>query len=181
MEFRNQGKTKHTFLATVLVALVLQAAIAPQISILGGRVNFMAVLAGVTALSGDSRKAVYTGFLAGLFYDFSAAVPVGVMTLLLSVGSYVLAQAAGTAMGGFSSLSVQMLATFVTIVSLLNGVILVIMGSEGSILIGIFGHGIASAVLTSLAGVLFLMFQGRGDSHGGFEIHSSGKRFKDVR
>ena len=82
MDLHEQGMSSRTFVIAAIVCVLLQAGLAPQISIAGGRVNFMIILVCLSVFSGDPTRAVVCGFCSGLFYDLSAAVPVGVMSLL---------------------------------------------------------------------------------------------------
>lgn len=93
MDLHEQGMSSRTFVIAAIVCVLLQAGLAPQISIAGGRVNFMIILVCLSVFSGDPTRAVVCGFCSGLFYDLSAAVPVGVMSLLLTVGSFALCTA----------------------------------------------------------------------------------------
>ncbi len=83
MPYTNAG-TQRSYVMPVLaiVAAVLQVALAPQVSILGGRFNFMLAFAVAVALRGDATQAVYAGFFSGLFYDLTATVPIGLMALI---------------------------------------------------------------------------------------------------
>ena len=85
MDLHEQGMSSRTFVIAAIVCVLLQAGLAPQISIAGGRVNFMIILVCLSVFSGDPTRAVVCGFCSGLFYDLSAAVPVGVMSLLLKM------------------------------------------------------------------------------------------------
>ena len=95
MDLHEQGMSSRTFVIAAIVCVLLQAGLAPQISIAGGRVNFMIILVCLSVFSGDPTRAVVCGFCSGLFYDLSAAVPVGVMSLLLTVGSFALGSGNG--------------------------------------------------------------------------------------
>ena len=102
MDLHEQGMSSRTFvIAAIPVCVLLQAGLAPQISIAGGRVNFMIILVCLSVFSGDPTRAVVCGFCSGLFYDLSAAVPVGVMSLLLTVGSFALVHSAGRSDGRY--------------------------------------------------------------------------------
>ena len=94
MDLHEQGMSSRTFVIAAILCVLLQAGLAPQISIAGGRVNFMIILVCLSVFSGDPTRAVVCGFCSGLFYDLSAAVPVGVMSLLLTVGSFALVHSA---------------------------------------------------------------------------------------
>lgn len=189
MEVRDPGRARRTIIIAALVAAALQVALAPQLAILGGRINFMLAFAGAVALGGDSSAAVYAGFFGGLFYDLTAAVPVGLMALIMTIGSFLLAAAAGGAGGGLSSRSMQFVFCYALGACLLNGLVLFFMGSEGSILIALFGHGLVSAVLTTIASACFLFFLGRSEGSGpGFSARghkgarrARGSRYKGLR
>ena len=103
MDLHEQGASSRTFVIAAIVCVLLQAGLAPQISIAGGRVNFMIILVCLRVFSGDPTRAVVCGFCSGLFYDLSAAVPVGVMSLLLTVGSFALVHSAAGQTGGSPS------------------------------------------------------------------------------
>ena len=103
MDLHEQGAGSRAFAIAAIVCVLLQAGLAPQISIAGGRVNFMIVLVCLGVFSGDPTRAVICGFCSGLFYDLSAAVPVGVMSLLLTVGSFALVHSAAGQTGGTPS------------------------------------------------------------------------------
>lgn len=103
MDLHEQGASSRTFVIAAIVCVLLQAGLAPQISIAGGRVNFMIILVCLSVFSGDPTRAVVCGFCSGLFYDLSAAVPVGVMSLLLTVGSFALVHSAAGQTGGSPS------------------------------------------------------------------------------
>lgn len=100
MDLHEQGMSSRTFVIAAIVCVLLQAGLAPQISIAGGRVNFMIILVCLSVFSGDPTRAVVCGFCSGLFYDLSAAVPVGVMSLLLTVGSFALVHSVAGQTGG---------------------------------------------------------------------------------
>jgi rod shape-determining protein MreD len=73
-----------------LACLVLQLALAPNIGIADGRINFALVFAAYVALTTGGRTGVLCGFLGGLAFDLCTTGPFGLMTLLLTVGSFVL-------------------------------------------------------------------------------------------
>lgn len=180
MEMRDPGRARRALVIAGFVALVLQVGIAPQIQILGGRFNFLLAFAGSCALLGEPAPAVVTGFIAGLCYDLTASVPVGLMTLLMTIGSFVLAGAAGGAATGLSGRSIQLVFIYALAICLVNGIALVIIGTESSILTALVGHGLTTAVLSTIAAVGFLAVQGRADtSPRGFSVRGrGGMRYK---
>lgn len=177
---RSSSQSQQVVIVLAVIAGVLQVALAPQISLFGGRFNFMLAFALATALKGDSPQAVFAGFFAGLFYDLTASVPVGLMTLLTLVASFVLAGIGGAGTSGFSSTSMRLAGAAALAVCLLNGIALVILGVEGSLLFS-FGHAIMTAVLTTIATIPFLMASSSAPSLGGGGMSRplhSGTRFK---
>ena len=157
------------------IAAALQVALAPQISILGGRFNFMLAFALATALKGDTSQAVYAGFFAGLFYDLTAAVPVGLMALLTTACSFALSSIGGAGTSGFSAASLRLAAVGALAVCLVNAIALVLLGVEGGILFSL-GHGFVTAVLTTAAAVPFLMASSSAPSLGGGGYGTRGSR-----
>lgn len=181
MEYRDTAHSQRALAILIAVAAVLQVALAPQISILGGRINFMVILAGAVALMGNASQAVYVGFGAGLLYDLTSPVPVGLMTLILTASSFVLVQMASAGTSGFSSTSLRFMGFFSVVVCLLNGIALFFMGSERDLLLSLGGHGLMSAVLTTVVSIPFLMLSGSmGSSRSGFSAHGHGTRFKSA-
>ncbi len=182
MELRETPSSHRVFVVIAVVACVLQVALAPQISLLGGRFNVMLVLAGTFALTGNAPRAVYVGFFAGLFYDLTATAPVGLMTLLLTVTSFVLASISGVGTSGFSTASLRLFFVDALVVSLVNGIALVIMGYEGSVLVSLGSHGLMSAIMSTVLAIPFLMASGSGtQTRSGFTARSKGgTRFKTV-
>ncbi|OUN44651.1 hypothetical protein [Enorma massiliensis] len=192
MDFRDSGPSQRSLVILAVVACVIQVALSPQISIFGGRFNAMLVLAGTLALTGNAPRAVYVGFFAGLFYDLTASVPVGLMTLLLTIGSFALSHVSNAGTTGFSGTSIRLFFVFSIVVCLANGIGLLLLGYEGDILISLGAHGLMSALLSCALAVPFLMVagsanQGRGGftakGKGGtrFKSSSSGKRLRNLR
>ncbi len=171
LEFREGAANQRILVMLGVAACLLQVGLSPQISIFGGRFNFMIVLAGTVALRGNAAQAVYVGFFSGLFYDLTAAVPVGLMTLLLTVMSFALASIAGTNASGFSGSSMRLTVAFSAAVCFLNAIALVVLGSEGSLLASL-GHAVSSTALTALAMAPTLMACGGSSGSG---MNFSGK------
>ena len=67
MDLHEQGMSSRTFVIAAIVCVLLQAGLAPQISIAGGRVNFMIILVCLSVFSGDPTRAVVCGFAAACF------------------------------------------------------------------------------------------------------------------
>lgn len=178
MEFKNAKHTDRTSLYLAIACVVLQAALTPQISLGGGTVNFMAILAVATALREPPTRAVVTGFCAGLFFDLTTAAPVGLMALLMTVLAFIVNQSYG--MRGSMSPSTQYTVGAVAVVALnlVFGLLLFFMGVQTDILVALFGHGLWTGIFTALVQIPFLAFAGVPAPSYGFSGASAGKRFK---
>lgn len=181
MDVRDPGRARKAVVIVCLVAAVLQLALAPQISLFGGKVNFMVVLALVMAPSCDTRSAVIAGFFAGLFSDLTSPVPVGLMPLLLTIACFGLSMASHGMGGGLSRDSLRLVGGAVFLVNLAYGIGLLLLGLEGSIVYALLVHGLASSVLDTLAAIPFLMFGVAPESKRGFSARSKGTRYKSYK
>lgn len=185
MEFKSSGQTHVRKLSAplIVVAILLQLAVAPFISVLGARFNFMVVLAIVGSMGLDSRTAVFFGFLAGLFYDLTAPVPVGLMALLLAVCAYLVASGSRGIAAGFNADSVRIACVSVFVVVLLYALVMFFMGIEGSFFKSFFVVGLLSSLLDCVACIPFLMLSGRNEQARGFSASPYSKmlRFKQRR
>lgn len=166
LELNNSGRTRSAFIATIVACAVLQVALAPQISLFGGRFNFMLVLTASLAISGDSRALVYIGFFSGLFYDLTTTSPVGFMALLLAVMGYAVALMSRGLSSGLGMQTVRVVVLAVIAVNLLYGLGLFFMGIESNVLISVGVHGLASSLLDLIACVPLLILGGQGGAHG---------------
>ncbi len=176
MDLHEQGMSSRTFVIAAIVCVLLQAGLAPQISIAGGRVNFMIILVCLSVFSGDPTRAV-----VWLFYDLSAAVPVGVMSLLLTVGSFALVHSAVGQTGGTPSARGVTVGAFALVINVIYSIILLFMGLETSFVVAIFGHALPSSILTGLVAIPFLMSGVVPQSGYGFSARGgrqTGMRFK---
>ena len=63
MDLHEQGTSSRTFVIAAIVCVLLQAGLAPQISIAGGRVNFMIILVCLSVFSGDPDTGCRLRFL----------------------------------------------------------------------------------------------------------------------
>lgn len=178
MEVRDPARARRMVVVVCLVAAVLQLALAPQLSLFGGRFNFMVVLALTMAPACDIKSAVLAGFFSGLFFDLTATVPVGLMPLLLTVACFVLSMISHGMGGGFSATSMRMVGVAMLLVNLAYGFALFLLGLESSLLYALLVHGLASSVLDILAAVPFLMFGSSTESKKGFTARSKGTRYK---
>lgn len=181
MNLRETGRGSRPIWVVAVIAAVLQLAIPPQISIASGTVNFMVALALVLSLSCDPSSAVYIGFASGLFFDLTSSAPIGLMTLILTVASFVVATSSHGVLGGFTTDSLRLVAIGIVAVNLINGLCLFFMGVQTNFLWALFGHGISSSILDMLAAALTLFFMGSSTTQRGFSSRSRGGRYKTLK
>lgn len=187
LELNNSGRTRSALIAAIVACAVLHLAIAPQVSLFGGRFNFMLALTVSLAISGDSRSLVYIGFFSGLFYDLTTSSPIGFMALLLAITGYAVALMSRGLSSGFGMETIRAVVLAVVVVNVVYALGLFLMGVETNLLLSIGVHGLASSVLDLLACVPFLILGGR--SSGGYGkggrgargLSYAGKRYKSLR
>lgn len=171
----SQSHSRRPIAALCIAAAVLQLVLAPQLSLFGGRINFMLVLTVVLAVSGDMRMLAYIGFFAGLFYDLTTVAPVGLMALLLTLAGYLTAVLSRGIAPGASMESLRMTGVAILAVNVAYALALFFMGSETSLLFALGVHGLASTVLDVFVAFLTLMFVPQADSGHGFGGGRSGR------
>ncbi|MBE6469481.1 MAG: hypothetical protein E7001_05935 [Coriobacteriaceae bacterium] len=169
-------------LAPALIALLLQVGLAPQVSILGGRFNFLVAFACATAPGLAPGRAAGLGFACGLAFDLTASTPVGLTSLLLSVACFVLSTSTQGMGLGLSAAGARLTGAGIVAVELASGIGLLLMGVEGDVIRALLVHGVASSALTVLASLAFLRFAPTGDAGRGFSARSrTGNRYKVLR
>ena len=89
MQVKDSNRNRRDFGTLALICLVLQVAIAPNIGLGNGRANLGLVFAGLASMLVGGRTGVICGFCAGLVFDFSTTGPIGLMSFLLTIASFV--------------------------------------------------------------------------------------------
>lgn len=181
MPLREPARTVKSVWIIAIVAAVLQVALSPQISIAGGTVNFMMVLAFTLALSSEAGSAAIIGFACGLFYDMTSAAPVGLMALILCFASFVIASSARGALGGLTRDSIRLVVVATFAANLFYGFCLFLLGAQTNLLWALLGHGLSSTVLNSLVSLAFLAILGGASTQRGFTARTKSSRYKIPR
>lgn len=181
MELRDPVRSTQAVVIAGAIAFVLQVALAPQLSIGDGRFNFLLAYAGAMALSGDTHRAVYVGFASGLLYDLTSTAPIGLMALLMTIGTFLLATTVGTAGSGLSARSIQYIVVYDVLVCVVNGALLMALGLASDVVNALLVRGFLTAALTVLASILFIWVGNRSDTnHRGFTVRN-GSRYRTLR
>lgn len=156
MQVADRNKELRTTALLAIVCLILQLALAPNISLAQGHINFALIFAALMALKIGGKTGTICGFCAGLLYDLSSTSPVGLMALLLTVMSYILGREVRDRLAGHFGPSMGQMAIAISIVSVLQQVFASILGQSSSFL-GSFGFiAIPTIALTLLASLPFV-------------------------
>lgn len=90
MQIKDANKRRKSHIALAVACFLLQVMLSPYVGMGNGRINFALIYVGVYALSVGGRRAIVTGFVAGMLYDALSTGPFGVMSSLLTVMAYAL-------------------------------------------------------------------------------------------
>ncbi len=134
MQVKDSNRNRRDFLTLAAICLVLQVAVAPNIALGNGRANFGLVFAGVASLLVGGQFGVFCGFLAGLIFDLSTTGPIGLMSFLLTIGSYVVGIEARNRIADDFVGSMRQFAQMAFIVSLAYHVAMFLVGEATSVM-----------------------------------------------
>ena len=183
MEFKHTGHahTRRPLAVACIVALLLQLALAPQLSLFGGRINFMLVLVATAAVGGESRILVYVGFCAGMLFDLTSAVPLGLMALLLTLAGYAVANMTRGITPGVHMDALRVSGVCILLINLLYGIAMFAMGVSSGLMTSL-GVALASSLLDIVGAVPCLALLSGGEQHRGFSACGSGRsRYRGLR
>ncbi|MDO5032538.1 rod shape-determining protein MreD [Corynebacterium sp.] len=183
MEFKHTGRThtRRPLVAACVIALLLQLALAPQISLFGGRINFMLVLVATAAVGGESRILVYLGFAAGMLFDLTSAVPLGLMALLLTLSGYAVANMTRGIAPGVHMDALRMSGVCIAAVNLIYAIAMVAMGVTSGMMTSL-GIALASTLLDIVVAVPFLALLSGGEQGRGFSARGGNRtRYRGLR
>lgn len=139
------------YIVTVIVCILMQAGIAPAISIMGAAPNFLLIPVLLIAMRSSTAASSIAGFLLGLLYDLMGNGTVGCMALVFTLIAFAVSVAAET---------IDMRTPVVTIiVSFIASFIVEIGYAIVAILTSSAGGGMLSTMLTySLPSALYTAF-----------------------
>lgn len=180
MRLHESAASSRTYAIMSVVACLLQVGLAPQISLFGGTFNFMVVLALTLALAREVHASVICGFLCGLFFDLTSAVPVGLMALVLTIGSFAVSTMARGMAPGITVEGVRLAIVSMVVVNIVYAVSLYVLGVQSD-LMWTLGHGLSGAVLDSVACLPFIAAGGGSAPSRGFAVRAGGSRLKGLK
>lgn len=178
MQVKDTNKNKRSIGWLALACLVLQLAVAPNLALGNGRINFALIFSAVVALTIGGRTGVLCGFLAGLVFDLSTTGPVGLMALLLTVSSFQMGMECRNRLAGELGPSMILFVIHAVLVSLFYHLAMLIVGQASSVFDVIVLRTLPTLLLTVLAFVPFAIVYSRGEGSGlsGRQLGSHSKR-----
>ena len=166
MQVNDTNRNKRSIGWLALLCLVLQLAVAPNMGIGNGRINFALIFAGIVALTIGGRTGVICGFLGGLVFDLSTTGPVGLMALLLTVASFVMGIEVRNRLVEDYAPSIVVFLIHCFIVSLVYHLAMFLVGQADSVYDVFVLRTLPTFILTSVAFIPFAYFYSRGRGNG---------------
>ncbi|MBP3892977.1 MAG: rod shape-determining protein MreD [Atopobiaceae bacterium] len=151
MQVKDTNRNRRDFGVLACICLVLQVAVAPNIALGNGRANLGLVFAGIASLLVGGRLGVLCGFLAGFVFDLSTTGPIGLMSFLLTIASFVLGIEARNRMADDFAGSMRLFSWMTLGVSLFYHVAMLLVGDATSLIDVVFMRTVPTAILTIIA------------------------------
>lgn len=141
------------FIGAVIV-LLLQVVVAPNIALLGVVPNFILAYCLVISIVRPQATGLLLPFVLGLVFDLMGSGPVGAMSFLLVLASFVASRLFSIVDNGtlFMPLSILIIATL--LVEMLYGLFLVSVGVDISFLDAFFYRGLPCSLYDAVIGLL---------------------------
>lgn len=151
MAFNDSGRFRRDFISIAAICLVIQVAIAPYIGLGNGRINMALVFAGIVSLLVGGRTGVLYGFCAGLIFDLSTSGPIGLMSFLLTIVSFLAGSEIRNRLGNNFIGAMRIFFWMDVAVSLLYHMAMFLVGEATSVMSVVFLRALPTTVLTLLA------------------------------
>lgn len=151
MKFKDSSRYRRDFTVLALICLVVQIAVAPYIGLGNGRVNMALVFAGIVSLLVGGRTGVLYGFCAGLIFDLSTSGPIGLMSFLLTITSFVAGSEVRNRIGDNFAGAMRAFFWMDAFVSVLYHVAMFLVGEATSVMNVLLFRTLPTLVLTMLA------------------------------
>lgn len=158
MQVNDTSHNRRSMLWLGVACLVLQLALAPNLALGNGRINFALAYAAVFALSVGGREGVLCGFFAGLVFDLSTTGPIGLMALLLTVMSYLLGNEERNRMADGFPTTMALFGVSSLVVVFLYHLAMLVAGEAGDLIDVIVMRTLPTFALTFVAFLPFAYF-----------------------
>ena len=155
MQVKDSNRYRRDFGVLAALCIVLQVAVAPNIALGNGRANFGLVFAAIVSMAVGGQLGVVCGFLAGFVFDLSTTGPIGLMSFLLTISSFLMGMGAHNRMADEFVGSMRTFAIFAAAVSLFYHIAMLLVGDATSLMDVVFLRAVPTTVLTVLAFVPF--------------------------
>lgn len=168
MLVNNQAKVRRQAVILAVVLGLLQVALVPNFGIGSGRADLCLVYVACMCMGGDSQRAPFYGFFAGLFYDLTTTGPIGLMALILTVVGWGLSLAGQTKASEDLGPALAIFAPVAGIVNVVYALVLLAFGLTDGFIAAIFFHALPATILDiiSFAIVAFVMSRSGGSGSG---------------
>ncbi|MCL2806798.1 MAG: rod shape-determining protein MreD [Coriobacteriia bacterium] len=140
-----------------LIAVVLQLIVAPAITIAGVVPNFIMVAAVILAMHHAPVRSMLTGFFLGFIYDLCSLGPMGAMTLVLTILSFIVSSINKDAIGGGVLVEIFVLFAVVTLGELLTSVIYSVAGVNPEFLLSLIYRVLPAIVINTVIGCILTL------------------------
>lgn len=158
MQVKDSNKYRRDFGVLAIICLFLQVAVAPNVGFGNGRANLALVFAGLVSLLVGGQIGVLCGFLAGLVFDLSTTGPIGLMSCLLTVASFVAGIEARNRIGDDFMGSMRLFCWMAGAVTLIYHFTMLLVGEASSLMDVILLRSVPTLLLTVLAYAPFAYF-----------------------
>ncbi len=172
MQINDRSKNQRSIGAIAAVCFVLQIALSPYIAVFNGHANFALIFALCIALTIGGKTSVISGFVAGLVFDLATTGPVGLMTFLLTVMSFVIGNEGRDHLSEGPGEAMLPAIVSIASVSLAYNVTMLLVGQSDSALDAIIFRALPTAVLTFVCFIPFAFVLGRNRKATGMNIGS---------
>ena len=180
MQIQNRSRQRRTTVILAVICALLQLSLSHVIGLGSGHPNFAFVFAACMALTQGGAVGVVSGFVAGLLFDLTTTGPMGLMSLLLTVASFVLGYKVRNTLAENPRVAYAEGAIAAMSVSLAYSLAMLFTGDASSIIDVVVFRALPTAILTFLAFMPFayvLSRSGRmGTGLGGSIGHTLGSR-----
>ena len=151
MQIQDRNRERKTTIVLAVICAVLQLSLAHVIGLGSGHPSFCFVFAVCMALLRGGTVGVVSGFAAGLLFDLTTTGPMGLMSLLLTLCSFVLGFKVRNVLAENPRVALAEGAVAALAVSLVYSLAMLFTGDASSIIDVVIFRALPTAILSFLA------------------------------
>jgi len=144
-------------IVSILVAIILQLAVAPAITIFGVVPNFILVVAVITAMRNGPVRSTAIGFFLGLVFDLCSLGPFGAMTLVLTILTYAVSSLNMAGFTGSILIDMILMVAAIALGEFLVSVIYAVTGANPEFLLSLVQRVLPAIVYNIIIGCVLLL------------------------